>query len=173
MQKLAIVTALLALAATTFAAEPPKPADRPNTPAFEKLKSLAGDWTMAGGDGSVASSWKVTANGTAVVETLFPGQAHEMLTVYTLHGGDLHLTHYCAAGNQPEMKSDKHADDKKMVFQFTGGPGINPKKDMHMHGVTLTFPDGGVHEEWTTLADGKPGDNKVFDLKRVAPPAAK
>ena len=168
MKKLMLAALLLANGA--YAGETPKAAERATTPAFEKLKTLAGDWAMTGGDGSVASSWHVTANGTAVVETLFPGQPHEMLTVYTLHGQELHLTHYCAAGNQPEMKADKTADAAKMSFQFAGGPGINPKKDMHMHAVTLTFPDGGVHEDWTTFDGGKAGDPKVIDLKRVAPP---
>ena len=37
---------------------------------FESLKAMAGDWTLSGGDGSVAATYRVTAGGTAVVETL-------------------------------------------------------------------------------------------------------
>lgn len=162
MHKWLMAMLVSAMAVTVHAAE------RPTTPAFEKLKTLVGDWTLSGGDGSVASSWKVTANGTAVVETLFPGQAHEMLTVYTLRGKELHLTHYCAMGNQPEMQAEKSVDAEKLTFTFAGGAGINPKKDTHMHGVTLTFPDGGLHEVWTTFGDGKAGEAKVIDLKRIA-----
>lgn len=173
MKFLATWTMLLTMTATAWATEPGKSPERPTTPAFEKLKSLVGDWTMAGGDGSVASSWKVTAAGSAVVETLFPGTGHEMVTVFTLRGKEIHLTHYCAAGNQPEMKSDKSADDKKIAFQFAGGAGINPKKDMHMHSATYTFAADSVQESWGTFADGKPGDAKAFELKRVAAPSAK
>ncbi len=173
MKLLTMFATLLTMTATAHAGEMAK-GERPTTPAFEKLKSLAGDWTMAGGEGGVASSWKVTANGSAVVETLFPGAPHEMVTVYTLHGKEIHLTHYCAAGNQPEMKADKRADAKKIAFQFVGGAGINPKKDMHMHSATLAFTDADtLHEEWGTFADGKPGDAKVFELKRIVAPAAK
>src|SRR5579883_3440161 len=75
---------------------------------FESLKKLAGDWVQIGKDGKpagpVVSSIRVTSAGTAVEETLFPGTAHEMVTMYHLDGGELVLTHYCALGNQPHMR---------------------------------------------------------------------
>ena len=52
----------------------------------------------------VVSTYRVTAAGSAVMEVLFPGTDHEMVTVYHQDGDDLILTHYCAAGNQPRMK---------------------------------------------------------------------
>ncbi len=178
MKKMVLAAAMTVVATSAYAGEPPKGAERPPVPAFEKLKSLVGDWTMVGGDDHIAANWRVTAHGSAVVETLFPGAPHEMVTVYTLHGKEVHLTHYCAAGNQPEMNSDKAADDKKIVFTFSGGVGINPKKDMHMHNASFTFTGAdSLREEWGTFTDGKAGEPKVFELKRVvtvAPaPAAK
>ncbi len=174
MKVLGYAMVLVLVAAEAWAGEPAKPVECAPSPAFDKLKSLAGEWTLAGGDGSVAAAWKVTANGSAVVETLFPGSPHEMLTVYTLRGADLRLTHYCAAGNQPEMQAEKNADAHRIAFHFTGGAGIQPSKDMHMHSASFAFAeDGSLHEEWGTFAGGKPGDTKVFELKRVAPPTAK
>ncbi len=174
MKVLAMFTVLMAMAGSAAAEEPCKSPEHPTTSAFEKLKSLTGDWTMTGGDGGVASSWKVTAGGSAVVETLFPGTPHEMVNIFTLQGKDIHLTHYCAMGNQPEMKSDKTADDKKIAFQFAGGKGINPKKDTHMHNATLTFTSSeSIQEDWGTFVGGKAADSKAFELKRVAPPVAK
>ena len=46
---------------------------------------------------------RTTGGGSAVTETLFPGTAHEMMSVYHMDGDDLVLTHYCAGGNQPRM----------------------------------------------------------------------
>ena len=54
----------------------------------------------------IVSVIKVTAGGSAVHETLFPGSAHEMVSVYHLDGADLVMTHFCALGNQPRMKAD-------------------------------------------------------------------
>jgi len=52
--------------------------------ALERLKGLSGTWTISGSsegtDGSVVT-YKVTGAGSAVVETVFAGGPHEMVTV--------------------------------------------------------------------------------------------
>ena len=62
----------------------------PTNAAFETMKKLAGTWMVADDDGKptdqVASIIKVTAGGSVVHETLFPGQPHEMVSVYSLDG---------------------------------------------------------------------------------------
>lgn len=77
---------------------------------LERLKTLAGTWVEADADGKptdkVVSVFKVTAAGSAVEETIFPGQPQEMVSIYHRDGADLLLTHYCALGNQPRMKAD-------------------------------------------------------------------
>src|SRR5262245_49588466 len=82
----------------------PKLPAPPSNAALEKLKKLAGTWLLADKDGKptdqVASIIKVTAGGSAVHETLFPGQPLEMVSVYTVDGSDLIMTHYCVLGNQ-------------------------------------------------------------------------
>src|SRR3954463_13673328 len=103
---------LIALQVTTYgddksAAKLPPP---PTNAGLERLKKLAGTWVAADKDGKptdqVVSVIKVTAGGSAVHETLFPGQAMEMISLYHLDGTDLVMTHYCALGNQPRMKAD-------------------------------------------------------------------
>src|SRR5262245_4633797 len=77
---------------------------------LEKMKTLVGTWVEADKDGKptdlVVSVIKLTAGGTAVHETLFPGQDHEMVSLYTVDGADLVMTHYCMLGNQPRMKAN-------------------------------------------------------------------
>src|SRR5690242_6473548 len=92
-------------------------APRPAPPSrLDVMKRLAGDWIQVGPDGKasdqVVATYRVTAGGSAVEETLFAGTPHEMVTVYHMDGDDLVLTHYCVAGNQPHMKAEKQSDPK-------------------------------------------------------------
>jgi hypothetical protein len=117
----------------------------PTNPGLETMKKLAGTWLAADKDGKpsdqVVSIIKVTAGGSVVHETLFPGQPQEMVSIYTADGPDLVMTHYCVLGNQPRMKADPKSPANQIVFQFAGGSNLDPKKDKHMHGATLTLVD--------------------------------
>ena len=156
------VAALVILAAplVTLAADT-------TTERFDNLKALAGDWTMSGGDGSVAANYRVTASGSAVVETLFPGTPHEMVTVYTIDKGDVVLTHYCDVGNQPHMKAVRGGDAKTIAFKFDGGGNIKSPNDGHMHEATFAFKDADhITSTWQFYKDGKPGEKADFNLVR-------
>ncbi len=81
----------------------------PKNVGLDKMKTLVGTWVTADKDGKptdeVVSVIKLTAGGSAIHETLFPGQPHEMVSIYTVDGPDLVMTHYCMLGNQPRMKA--------------------------------------------------------------------
>lgn len=136
--------------------------------AFDKLKSLSGTWSadVQGAGAAVTVAWKTTAGGSAVVETLFQGTDHEMMSVYFLDGGTLRMTHYCAVGNQPRMRYDaKRSTAEAMVFVFDGGTSFNPKKDMHIHEGRILFTPAGVQERWIAWADGAQADVKELTLR--------
>jgi hypothetical protein len=141
-------------------------------PALERLKKLEGTWVAAGEDGKptdqVVSVVKVTAAGSAVHETLFPGQPHEMVSVYHRDGADLVMTHYCALGNQPRMKADPKSPANQIRWQFAGGTNLDPAKDKHMHEGTVTFVDDD-HIEWSGVCweGGKPADGSACNMKLV------
>ncbi len=142
---------LLALPLATYGGDTAgKLPPTPTNPAFEKMKSLAGTWLAADNDGKpteqVMSIIKVTAGGSAVHETHFPGQPQEMISVYTVDGSDLVLTHYCVLGNQPRLKADKESPANQIRFQFAGGANLDPTKDAHMHSATLTIVDADCIE---------------------------
>jgi hypothetical protein len=137
---------------------------------LEKLKKLAGTWVELDKDGkatdTVVSVFKVTSAGSAVHETLFPGKAHEMVTVYHLDGKDLVLTHYCAFQNQPRMKADPKSPANKLEFKFIGGANIDPAKDAHMHEGTITFIDPNtILVTWQGWSDGKVDEAHKFSKK--------
>jgi hypothetical protein len=138
---------------------------------FDQLKRLAGEWTGKGGhevgDHEATVNYKVTAAGSTVMETVFAGTPHEMVTMYHLDGDAIVLTHYCALGNQPRMKSAPTGDPKRLVFQFLDGTNVDAAKDMHMHEATIELvADDHIRSAWTSYANGKPESTAKFDLKR-------
>jgi hypothetical protein len=85
----------------------------PNSPdsvvAFQKLKNLNGEWTGTAESKqgpAAAVSYHLTANGNTLMETLFPGTDHEMISMYYLDGKDLVLTHYCAMGKSTQNEAN-------------------------------------------------------------------
>lgn len=147
--------------------------------AFAKLKTMAGTWkTKIEGphaekhkDGHAAQitvNFKVTGAGTALIETQFPGTGHEMTSVYHLDGDDLRMTHYCAIGNQPHVKLDRaHSRPDHLIFVFDGGTNLDPAKDMHIHGLEMTFEkEGQVKSDWQGYMGGKPAGTTSFIMTR-------
>jgi len=118
--------------------------------AFAHLKSLAGTWNghaMTPDGPSASVSYRLTAGGTAVMETLFGGTPHEMLTLYTLNGDDIVATHFCGADNQPVMKLDKSkSSPDRLVFSFVSVDGEHAKDHPHVH-------DGFIHFAGTDQMD--------------------
>jgi hypothetical protein len=165
---LALAALALALAADGRAAEP----EKAKASQLDKLKRLAGDWTgkamMHGKDAhDAAVTYRVTSGGSAVVETLFPGTEHEMVTMYHEDGADLVLTHYCMLHNQPRMKAEHDGPANQLVFKFAGGTNLRADKDTHMHDMTLEFlGDDHIKATWTLYKDGKPVNTTSIDLKR-------
>jgi hypothetical protein len=144
---------------------------------FARLKSMAGTWKNnvedAGKDHHGADSrviYRLTGAGSALVETDFPESDHEMVSVYHLDGDDLRLTHYCAAGNQPRLKLDRaNSTPDKLIFVFDGGSNLDPAKDMHIHGMTMSFgKDGEVNCAWEANAGGKKVGTTLFRLSKSA-----
>src|SRR3989338_8778533 len=118
------------------------------SPDFERLKNLAGIWKgthVSTGEAptDAAVEYAVTSNGSAVVEKLFPGTSHEMVTVYHDNkDGKPSMIHYCGFGNRPEMNLVS-ADDFSMSFSFSEKSDIDPAKEPHMHSLTLAMSEPG------------------------------
>ncbi len=142
----------------------------PAEAAFERLKGLAGTWngTAPGeaGDSDVTHVFEVSANGTVVMETMFPGTEHEMINMYHLDGDDLMLTHYCAAGNQPRMRLAPGSSADEMIFEFDGGTNLDPEKDRYIHDARLVFVGDSLESNWTSWSAGREDRKMVFKLRR-------
>jgi len=151
--------AALLLAATLL---PAPPTVVPPAAAFERLKELAGSWTGTGADGTTARyTYEVVAGGSALLERCempHDGVPVTMLTLFTLDGSRLLLTHYCMAGNQPRMQAQEMMGDT-LEFEFLDATGLDTPDEGHMHRATFHF-DGP--DRFTTQWTFRAGDKDVF-----------
>ena len=156
----ALVAASLAPAASGGPDAAPKPSR------LDAIKALAGTWQVEDGP---SVSYRVTSAGSAVMETLFAGTPKEMITMYTMDGDDLVLTHYCAMGNQPHMKAAPSTDAKSIAFAFVSGGNMKSRDVMHMDSLTMTFVDATrLRHDWTMWQDGKVVKNVLLDFAKKA-----
>lgn len=136
---------------------------------FDRIKSLAGEWEMTDPEGRrhTAAVFTVTSAGSAVRELMFPAQEHEMTNMYTMHGGQLRLTHYCAQGNQPHMVASAAAPDR-IAFTFHSVSNLRDKDETYMGELTLVFVDADhIRQEWRSFKNTVLADHNVnFELTR-------
>lgn len=128
--------------------------------AFERLKSLVGHWETDKTNTSPASlDLELTSGGTAILEKVHmveDGKSVEMTTLYYLDGGDVKLTHYCMAGNQPTMRGTYSPETKTLTFELVSISNLKNANDGHMHHATYTFVDKDHFKtSWTFRKDQK------------------
>ena len=135
--------------------------------AFEQLKALAGTWDAVTPDGPATIVYRVASAGSIVIEEMFPGTEHEMITVYHRDGEKLVATHYCAIGNQPRTALDSSTPASEgLRFAFTGGSNMKPE-DGHIHEWTIRIADvSHVEERWTYWEGGKEQHATTFTMTR-------
>jgi len=166
--KRSILIAVLLAAVMAGAADQPKTID--SKAAFARLKQLAGEWQSAqAADGKTSHlSYRVIADGSAVEER-FTGAPGEMLTVYTLSGDRLLLTHYCMAHNQPRMEAHSYnSASGSLDFDFLDATGLASPGTGHMHSASFQFIDNDhFRTTWQFVENGKPKFNEPFEYTRV------
>lgn len=139
---------------------------------FERMKQLVGTWEgtsdMAKEGEKVRVEYRLTSGGSALVETLSPGKAEEMVSIYHDRKGKLAMTHYCMLRNQPLMTLKK-ADPQTIELVFAGkGNIIDPAKEQHMHSVRIEFTDNDhITQKWTSYEKGKDKGEVTLKLTRV------
>jgi len=146
------------------------PQESADKKAFDKFKTLVGTWKGKAGFGEDMSdttvTYKLVGGGTTLVETLFEGTPHEMVSMYHMDGDSFVMTHYCAAGNQPTFKYKSTQTERAYTLDFWKGSNMK-ESDMHMHTVRFFFAEADhVVSEWTSWQNGKDAGTVKFDLKR-------
>ena len=159
---------LCLLLSAVLAAQEMHPAAH-STPAFDQLKSLAGDWQGKNSQGTLVKvTYKVVSNGSAVMEHLQPANEPEMITMYTLDGDRIVVTHYCSAGNQPTMQTvPLTAATGKYDFSFVRVAGTKSPDEGHMVALSVTIPDKDHLTQVWTFQDHAKSMTETFTYTRV------
>src|SRR5262245_54151200 len=168
--KITLFCASLLLAAVSLR-EDGLPQPKPGSPEFERMKTLVGTWTgkadMGQGPVDMTVQYRLISGGSVLEEKVFVGTPHEMTTMYYDKEGKLAMTHYCVLGNRPGMIL-KSSDAKTIRFDFDKTCGINPKKESHMHAMSITFDDADtITCSCKAIMDGKEEAERATTLKRT------
>ena len=139
---------------------------------FEKMKELVGVWEgkadMGKGMETIKATYELTSAGNAIVERLFAGQPHEMVTVYYDFKGKLSMTHYCSLGNQPHMELMNPGENSMMFVLSKKNPNLASVKETHMHSLTISFDSkDSITHTWTLYEKGKKKSDVVIKLVRT------
>jgi len=135
--------------------------------AFERLISLVGEWEGTSSAGPVQATYTLVSGGTALMERLKSANEPEMITLYSLDGDHLMVTHYCSMGNQPQMKTATITElGSPLAFKIVQVTGMKSPDEAHMVGLTLTMPDKDhFTQQWTYKDKGKDQSN-LFKFTR-------
>lgn len=131
----------------------------PASRAFERLKSIEGEWDGRSTKGWVdTNTFQVIAAGSVLMGRSFDSHANEtMVTMYHLDGDELMLTHYCVARNQPRLRATTISPDGRTIeLTFRDSTNLPSRDRGHMDRVVMTFVDDDhFTSQWTWYQDGK------------------
>jgi hypothetical protein len=162
-----LFVATVLVMATAMSGEPAPPGTAESTAAFKQLTSLVGEWQAIQDGVPVKETYTLTANGTVLMSETKPANSEVMITMFTVDGDHLIATHYCVAGNQPQMVTRVLGDlEKGVTFSLERVTGMKTPDDWHNTGLTVTLDDKDhMTQRWTYLYKGKTGTT-IFHYTR-------
>jgi hypothetical protein len=153
-----LVSATILIAAISLAAGQTRDRTKSDA-AFKQLTTLAGEWEAIQDGTPVRETYSVTANGSALLVETKPANKSAMITMVTVDGDRLIATHYCSAGNQPQMVNSAPGDLRRgLTFSIERVTGLKSPDDWHNTGLTIILDDSDhMTQEWTYLSKGQSG----------------
>lgn len=143
--------------------------------AFTRLRRLEGSWRGSyawtgarAANGAMTATYRVTGNGSALIEDLAIDEKPVMTSAYHLDKGDLRMTHYCAAGNQPRLKAGSIDLAKNVIrFDFVDITNLPAPDSPHVHGFMIRLVDADhIELEFTFQGKGKESVEHIA-LRRI------
>ena len=154
---------MLLCSGTAQVAEKPK-----SDVAFAQLSSLVGEWEGVHDGTDITVSYSMTADGSALMEEFHPVNKPVMITMFSVDGDHLVATHYCSAGNQPQMATGTITDPKGRILSFSlvRITGMKTPDDWHNTGLKIQLEDKNhLTQMWTWEYQGNAGKT-VFRFSR-------
>jgi len=139
---------------------------------FERMMELVGVWEgkadMGKGMETIKATYELTSAGNAIIERLFVGQPHEMVTVYHDFNGKLSMTHYCSLGNQPHMELMNPGENNMMFVLSERNSNLSSVKETHMHALTISLDNkDSITQTWSLYEKGEKKSDVVIKLVRA------
>ena len=158
---------------------------------FKWMKDLEGDWSLSEasrqeggttkhkvvaphvGTDHVAMSFSVIGNGSTIQESLMPGTAKEMATMY--HCDDFAkcskvvATHYCTKRNQPQFIATSQIAANRMDFSCDMSTSLCQSDNNHIHHISHELSNDNDHlkVEYTTFVGGLKKKISVYHFDRL------
>jgi len=144
-----------------------QPENNKSAAVFKQLTSLVGEWEAIQDGVPVKETYALTANGSTLMAETKPADSPPMITMFTVDGDHLIATHYCIAGNQPQMVTGIPVDlEKGVTFSLERVTGMKTPDDWHNTGITIKLDDKDhMTQQWSYLYKGKTGTT-VFHYAR-------
>ena len=159
-----LLVAIPAIAADTVIPTSPAAA------AFERLKSLVGQWDADTAMGKFHLSYELLSGGHVLVERESAESMHQtMVTTYYLNGDKLELRHYCEEGNVPHMVANKiDLENGEIDFAFADAANLPNDRAAHMHSADIKLVDANHFTgAWTMFENAKPKFTVAAQYERV------
>jgi hypothetical protein len=137
---------------------------------FKQLSALVGEWEGKQDSVSITVTYTLSGDGSALMEYMKPGDSATgaMITMFTVDGDHLIATHYCAAGNQPQMMSGIPGTlEEGVTFSLVRVTGMKTPDDFHNTGLTFILDDKEhITQRWVYLYKGKTGTNVLHYARK-------
>ena len=135
--------------------------------AFEKLRSLVGEWRGETPSGApVGVTYRLSAGDSVLVETWDLGPARESMTVYHLDGPELMATHFCPQGNQPRLKI-MQSTGSRFDFAFHDATGVLPGQGVQ-RAFWIEIGANGTLTRSETYVQGDKSEMETISYQRLA-----
>ena len=119
---------------------------------------------------AAGATYHVTGSGSTLIEeTMQADGTPYMTTAYHMDNGELRMTHFCSAQNQPRLKADSiDAIGTFVRFGFVDITNLASPDAPHVHGFSIRFVDANhIKLEFAVSAKGQESVEH-FALARVA-----
>lgn len=139
--------------------------------AFGHLASLVGEWTGYQNGQEINLSYFLTADGSTLVEQFRPAKGPTMMTMFSVDGDRLVATHYCSAGNQPQMATAQITGQENNAFTFSlvRITGMRSPEDWHNTRLEIQLEDNDhLTQRLSYLYKGKAGTT-IFHFAKKEP----
>jgi hypothetical protein len=159
----------LGLAAAVLLAPAAHAEESRSAAAFAWLSSLVGEWHGVHDGHDISVTYTLIADKSVLMEEFRPAPDSAMMTMFSPDGDRLIATHYCSAGNQPQMSTNPITDvaSRSLAFSLLRVTGMKTPDDWHNTGLKIVLEDPNhLTQTWTYLYNGEVG-TRVFRFERM------